>query len=67
MCDWKDKEQRKYFLYYNYINDELSRGITNGFYYSYQTQETGFYMSETVAEKLQSELLKDYKIYLGVK
>lgn len=63
VCDWSNKKQRKYFYYYDHIDDELSID----YYVFCQSIETDFYMSETVAKKLQTELLQDYKIYLGKK
>lgn len=62
VCDWSNYTQGKYFFVYDHVYDELSID----YYVSCQPIETGFYMSETVAEKLKKELLEDYKIYLGV-
>lgn len=61
VCDWEDGKSKYVFLYQHRIDKlELSFSL------QYQEVETGFYMSETVAEKLQTELLQDYKIMLGV-
>lgn len=58
VCDWKNKNQAKFYVYYNYIDDTL------GYDYdcAYQHMETGFYTSGKVVKKLQSELLEDYKM-----
>lgn len=63
VCDWNDEEQYKYIFGLDYGIKKLVTGDYN----YWQIQETGFYMSETVAEKLEKELLEDYKIYLGKK
>ena len=61
VCDWKDTRQIKFS--FGFDHETNTTEIIDSYW---QTQETGFYMSEIVAEKLQKELLEDYKIYLGV-
>ena len=61
VCDWDNKQGGNIFWYTHGI-DKLELSFAS----MYQETELGFYMSKTVAEKLQSELLEDYKIMLGV-
>ena len=63
VCDWNDGGQEKCFIYYHH---DLEKNFY-GYAREDQVLESGFYMSETVAGKLKTELLQDYKIMLGKK
>ena len=63
VCDWGDINQYKTTFTFN-LTTPTKLYVSGS--YEFQTKESGFYMSETVVEKLQTELLQDYKIMLGV-